>query len=149
MKYIIGVAVLAAGMIVAGNQLVNRAEATEAEMVHVFKSAACVCCGEWIAYMEDAGFEIEIHETKDLVGVKEEMGVPKELYSCHSSVIDGRAVEGHAPVEAIRVMLQDPEIHGIGVGGMPSGAPGMQEDGSSYLAHEFTPEGETAILGRY
>lgn len=55
-----------------------------------------------------------------------ENGVPMELQSCHTAVVDGYIVEGHVPVEQINDMLAEkPDIAGLAVAGMPAGSPGM------------------------
>lgn len=100
--------------------------AAEHRQATVYRSPTCGCCGAWIAYMEDHGFEVVVHDVEDVVAVKQVAGVPSELYSCHTSAIGGYTVEGHVPIEAIERLLEErPAIQGIGVAGMPAGSPGM------------------------
>lgn len=94
--------------------------------IRIYKSPSCGCCGQWVAYLKQNGFRPEIVDMDDLSTVKRLAQVPDDLVSCHTAVVERYAVEGHVPVEAIRKMLSErPEILGIAVPGMPSGAPGM------------------------
>ena len=69
---------------------------------------------------------------QDLTTVKIRYGVPSELQSCHTAIVDGYVIEGHVPVEEINRLLADrPDIIGIAVPGMPIGSPGMEAGGAS------------------
>jgi hypothetical protein len=49
------------------------------------------------------------------------LGVPRELWACHTTV-----VEGHVPVEVIAELLVDrPHVDGIALPAMPIGSPGV------------------------
>ena len=94
--------------------------------VTVYKSPTCGCCGEYEAYLRDHGFEVEVVEKDDLTETKETLGVPSDLQSCHTSVVEGYFVEGHVPLEAVYKLLHErPSIDGIALPGMPAGSPGM------------------------
>ena len=95
-------------------------------LLRITKDPTCGCCGAWADLAREAGFEVEITETKDYAGMKAAAGVPEDLWSCHTARIGGYVVEGHVPFAAIRLMLeQRPDIVGIAVPGMPGGSPGM------------------------
>ena len=92
----------------------------------VYKSSSCGCCGVWASYMKNEGYAVEIRDVEDIIKVKERLGVPGELTSCHTTEIGGYVVEGHIPEEAIEKLLTErPDIKGIGMYGMPQGSPGM------------------------
>ncbi len=56
-------------------------------------------------------------------------GIPNDLSSCHTAVVDGYAIEGHVPAREIRRLLAErPKARGLAVPGMPPSSPGM--DGS-------------------
>jgi hypothetical protein len=62
-----------------------------------------------------------------LNAVKQRLGVPAELASCHTAEIQGYVLEGHVPAEAIRKLLAErPAAAGLSVPGMPAGSPGME-----------------------
>lgn len=99
----------------------------EAGRMSVHRSATCRCCGAWAKRMRVAGFEVdEIIET-DMDAVKARLGVPRDMYSCHTALIDGYLVEGHVPAQAIRQLRDErPKVVGVAAPGMPVGAPGME-----------------------
>lgn len=92
----------------------------------MYHSPGCQCCVKWAAYLEDNGIDVTIEQTNNLYDVKQEQGVPDQLSSCHTAVVEGYVVEGHVPVEDILRMLKErPDVIGISVPGMPQNSPGM------------------------
>ena len=62
--------------------------------------------------------------------LKQRLGVPAELASCHTAEVGGYVVEGHVPAAAIRRLLAErPDATGLAVPGMPAGSPGMDFPG--------------------
>lgn len=97
----------------------------EAE-VTMYHGEGCVCCVRWADYLENQGFTVISKKVDDLFEVKYEYGVPYEINSCHTAIVDGYVVEGHVPAEDIRRLLAErPDAIGISVPGMPPSAPGM------------------------
>lgn len=93
---------------------------------HVYRSPTCQCCGAHVEHLRDAGFEVAVHEVDDTGAVKAELGLPDDLRSCHTTVVDGYVIEGHVPADDIeRLLAERPDVSGIGLAGMPQGAPGM------------------------
>lgn len=94
----------------------------------VYKSPQCGCCTAWIKHLERNGFDVEIRNEARMAVVKRQYGVPSELTSCHTGIVDGLVVEGHVPADLIDRMLTDRgDAQGIGVPGMPIGSPGMEQ----------------------
>lgn len=117
-------AALVAGVGVWG-LVVRPGEASGVQVV-MYRSPGCACCEGWARHMEAAGFRVETVATDGIQEVKAERGVPRGLASCHTAVVHGHAIEGHVPAQAVGWMLEDPDgPHGIAVGGMPGGSPGM------------------------
>ena len=82
-----------------------------------------------MGHLAENGFNVERKPTDDLVSVKAEYGVPQQLQSCHTAVIDGYVIEGHVPAEDIhRLLAERPNVVGLAVPGMPTGSPGMESD---------------------
>lgn len=122
----VGAALLgSAGFVLAG--LPTTVQASE---MTVYKSDSCGCCGGWVEHIRKAGYAIRIVPTDDLATVKARLGVPESLWSCHTAVVDGKVIEGHVPAIAVNAFLKAPGTsRGIGVSGMPIGAPGMEAPG--------------------
>ncbi len=96
--------------------------------ITVYKSPTCGCCGKWVEHMKAAGFNPKVTDLPNVSTVKQSMGVPSHLQSCHTSSIEGYAIEGHVPADVIRQLLKEkPKIVGIAVPGMPIGSPGMEQ----------------------
>lgn len=121
---IAAVAVAAAAVYFAAGQQ----DASAGPVVEVAKSPACGCCSEWVEHLEDSGFRVKVEDTEDLATVKRRLGVPGDLGSCHTAVVDGYVIEGHVPAEDIRRLLAErpADVKGLAVPGMPAGSPGME-----------------------
>lgn len=103
------------------------AEEISAQVVRVYKSPTCGCCGKWVEHLRAAGFRVEATNVADVGRYKLEYGVPMQLGSCHTAIVGGYVVEGHVPAnDIIRLLSEKPDIAGIAVPGMPLGSPGME-----------------------
>lgn len=95
--------------------------------VIVHKSASCNCCKLWAQQLRDAGFVITLRNANDLGPVKERLGVPAQMRSCHTGEVAGYFMEGHVPIKDIERLLRErPDAKGLAVPGMPVGSPGME-----------------------
>jgi hypothetical protein len=127
----------------------GRAFAEQIALTHeltVFRSPTCGCCGLWIDHMKAAGFQVKDQITEDMTAVKQQYGVPTNLVSCHTTLVEGYVVEGHIPAEdVIRLLTERPEIAGIAVPGMPIGSPGMESGDyvEPYTVFSFQADGST------
>lgn len=113
----------------------------------VYKTNGCMCCNGWVEHLQAAGFEVEARNVRDLMSVKRDAGVPVELSSCHTALVDGYVVEGHVPREVLEKLLAErPDIAGISVPGMPVGSPGMEGPGAEpYEVIAFDHEGNRTV----
>lgn len=97
-----------------------------AQMIDVYKSPSCGCCGKWIEHLKKAGFKVETHEVTDIPGNRKKLGMPDKFGSCHSAKVGNYVLEGHVPAADIQGLLKEkPKALGIAVPAMPPGAPGM------------------------
>lgn len=104
----------------------NVAPAPMTELV-VYRSPSCGCCGKWIDQMRVHGFRVSDHFESDMDAVKDRLGVPVELRSCHTAVVNGKVVEGHVPAAEVEVASKRSfALDGVAVPGMPAGSPGME-----------------------
>jgi hypothetical protein len=97
--------------------------------------------------MKENGFAVETTKTTTIAKVKQELGVPMKLTSCHTAVVGGYVVEGHVPAEVVRRLLAEkPPVVGVAVPGMPTGSPGMEGFfEQSYDILTFDKEGKTTV----
>lgn len=95
--------------------------------MQVYKSETCGCCQDWIDHIEAAGITVESTNLNNMNSKKMELGVPPQLASCHTAVIDGYVIEGHVPAsDILRLLREKPAVTGLSVPGMPHGSPGME-----------------------
>lgn len=128
-------------------QAVDEAESKE---ITVYKRPNCRCCTKWVSYLEENGFSVDAQPSDTLDTVKEHYLVPEELESCHTAVIDGYVVEGHVPTESINKLLKaNPDVQGIAVPGMPTGTPGMGNDGTPFEVYLFDEDGDRTLYEKH
>ena len=98
-----------------------------APVIDVFKSASCGCCAGWVEHLKANGFKTRVKNVDNPSDYRERGGIPNELGSCHTGMIQGYAIEGHVPAADIkRLLAQKPKAKGLAVPGMPLGSPGME-----------------------
>lgn len=124
------------------------AEQSSAPLVQVYKSPTCGCCSKWVDHLRDAGFRVEASDVRDVNAYKLKYGVPQQLGSCHTAIVDGYVIEGHVPADdVIRLLRERPEVTGIAVPGMPLGSPGMEAPNPErYETIAFDSEGHTEVF---
>ena len=92
---------------------------------------------------------MKTEDLDDLAPIKQKLGVPAALQSCHTAVVDGYVVEGHVPADLIDRLLRDrPPVVGLAVPGMPVGSPGMDAPGQKperYQVLAFDRKGQTTL----
>lgn len=98
-----------------------------ADTITVYQNPDCGCCHGWVEHMRAKGFTVKEVPTRDMASVKQRLGVPMQLASCHTAVIDasGQIIEGHVPASVVRKLLASADTRGVAAPGMPTNAPGM------------------------
>ena len=95
--------------------------------VTVYKNESCGCCKLWVQPLQKAGFEVQVNDVSNLGPIKERVGIPPAMGSCHTAEVGGYFVEGHVPADDIKRLLRErPDARGLTVPGMPAGSPGME-----------------------
>lgn len=121
-------------------------------LMQVHKNVGCACCDKWVEHMKAAGFGAEVHEVSNMGPVKERLGVPVAMGSCHTAEVDGYFVEGHVPAQdVIRLLKERPEARGLTVPGMPLGSPGMEVEGQSqpFDVYLVANDGATTVFAQH
>ena len=130
------------------------AEAAENALeIAVYRDPSCGCCGAWIEYLTAQGFQPKNIPISDIDTFKQEHGVPNDLGSCHTAVLNGYVIEGHVPAAEIKRLLAErpDDVVGITVPGMPTGTPGMESGNvrDPYNVFSFDQQGNTKIFNRH
>jgi hypothetical protein len=148
---LVGVLALAAPVGAAEAQA-RRGASPAKPSISVWKTATCGCCALWVEHMRKNGFEAAVVDVPDLDPIKRKLGVPPNLASCHTALVNGFIVEGHIPADAVQRLLKErPAVAGIAVPGMPAGSPGMEVPGGykqAYAIIAFDKQGKQAVFER-
>lgn len=128
-----------------------QAAAKPAMLVH--RDPGCGCCLAWAEQAQAAGYTVRVADTPAIAAVKQRLGVPADLASCHTAEVDGLVIEGHVPFAAIaRLRAERPAgVIGLAVPGMPRGSPGMEmPDGSAdpFTVFAFRADGARAVFAQ-
>jgi hypothetical protein len=104
------------------------AGAQYAQLLTVYKSPACGCCGDWVKHMKANGFAVDVRDLADVAPIRRKHGVPDRMASCHTALISGYVIEGHVPAADVKRLLRErPMAIGLAVPGMVVGSPGMEQ----------------------
>ena len=119
----------------------------------VYKDPSCGCCTKWVAHLRANGFAPDVHDRTDVTALKDSLGVPAALRSCHTAVIGKYVIEGHVPSADIKRLLaaRPAGIMGLAVPDMPSGSPGMEMGGRAdrYDVMAFGVKGATRVFATH
>ena len=119
--------------------------------VDVYKSAYCGCCKQWVEHLEKNGFTVKSHDVPNPSDYRAKAGIPEQLGSCHTGLVNGYAIEGHVPAAEIKRLLVDrPKAKGLAVPSMPMGSPGMEGPRSdAYDVLLVQADGSHKVYQRY
>ncbi|MFS0738911.1 DUF411 domain-containing protein [Sphingomonas sp. 1P06PA] len=123
------------------------AVASAAADIAMHRDPGCGCCEKWAAQVrQQFGRKVQIVDDANRAAFQRRVGVPAQLGSCHTAIVDGMAFEGHVPIADMkRVLAQHPKgMRGLAVAGMPLGSPGMEVagvKGQPYDVIAFGPGG--------
>src|SRR5512137_3023568 len=106
--------------------LATGAIAAGSPSVEVYKSPQCGCCDKWVDHLRANGFAVDVKVVQRTDAYRAKAGIPSQLGSCHTALVNGYAIEGHVPAADIkRLLAQRPPARGLVVPQMPQTSPGM------------------------
>jgi hypothetical protein len=124
-----------------------------ATKITVYKDPSCGCCTSWVDHLRASGLQPTVRDRSDMDALKDSLGVPASLRSCHTAVAGKFVVEGHVPAADLKALLARPPkgIVGIAVPNMPAGSPGMEMPGrrDKYDVIAFFAGGTTSVFARH
>lgn len=96
--------------------------------ITMFRDAGCDCCLKWAALAVQAGYDVRVVDHPSMPALKQRVGVPEGLWSCHTAMVGRHPIEGHVPIAAVASLLKmgSEGPFGVAVPGMPVGSPGME-----------------------
>lgn len=115
------------------------------------RDPGCSCCEGWAAHARAAGYAVTIADDPEIAARKRRLGIPPDLWSCHTVEGAGFAFEGHVPLDSVTRLLDsgDTAIAGLAVAGMPLGSPGMETASGTvqpYQVIAFGRSGERSVF---
>ncbi|WP_447728957.1 DUF411 domain-containing protein [Sphingomonas koreensis] len=125
--------------------------ALAAQQIAVHRDPGCGCCEKWAQQVRaQFGRQVRMIDDPERAALHKQFGMPADLASCHTAIIDGMAFEGHVPIADMkRVLAQRPKgVAGLAVAGMPLGSPGMEVPGQRaqpFTVFTFGPGGRKAF----
>jgi hypothetical protein len=120
--------------------------------VTVYKDPSCGCCKKWVEHLSANGFAPVARDRSDMDALKDSLGIPVALRSCHTAVLGKFLIEGHVPAADLKRLLSaSPKgILGLAVPGMPSGSPGMETGRMDrYDVLAFSADGKTRVFATH
>ncbi len=129
-----------------------KAEIDKPVEIEVYRSASCSCCSKWVSHLKENKFIVKDYVVDDVQKVKDMNGVPNNMASCHTALVNGYVVEGHVPAKDImRLLKEKPGVVGISVPGMPVGTPGMEMGGRKdpYEVVSFDKNNNYQVFSKY
>ena len=123
-------------------------------LLRVWRDPNCGCCTGWVDHMRAAGFRVEDNLVASPAPARRMLGIPSNLLSCHAAAVDGYALEGHVPAQAVRRLLAERPagVRGLAVPAMPTGSPGMEvpdEPDDTYDVVAFDGGGGRGVFMRF
>jgi hypothetical protein len=127
--------------------------ATAPIAITVYKDPSCGCCKKWVDHLHASGFAPTVQDRSDMNALKNSLGVPPVLRSCHTAVVGKYLIEGHVPAVDIKQLLSTAPhgVLGLAAPGMPSGSPGMETPGRSdhYDVLAFSSDGNSRVFAAH
>ncbi len=127
--------------------------ARTAPLLTVYKSESCMCCAKWVEHVRGSGFKVVVHDVDPVDPVKDRLGVPRAMRSCHTAQVGDYIIEGHVPAPDIqRLLAEHPKVMGLAVPDMPKGTPGMDGPGMAKEPYEvlaFQSSGESKVYAKH
>ena len=116
-------------------------------------SPTCDCCELHADYLASGGVDVDVveHSNDELLAMKDDLGIPQDLRSCHTTELEaGYVIEGHVPVAVINEVLEEqPDAEVIALPGMPAGSPGMPgSKDEEWVFYAIDEDGEVSEFTR-
>lgn len=86
-----------------------------AQTIQVFKPVVSTCPKSWLEEMKEVATEVEVISLRDVKRLKHEIGIPTNLRSCNTSIMDDYIFEGNVPKKAIKEFLAKNPKNALGL----------------------------------
>ncbi|WP_419766014.1 MAG: DUF411 domain-containing protein [Arcobacter sp.] len=86
--------------------LVGAIFANDSKM-QIFKPATSTCPPAWLEEMKELTGDVDVLSMVNVRGLKRQIGIPRELQSCNTSILNDYVFEGNVPSSAIKDFFKD------------------------------------------
>jgi hypothetical protein len=123
--------------------------------IDIRRNVGCNCCQAWADHLRrNVMFRVTIADEPEMDAHRQRLGVPDDLVSCHTGLVNGYVIEGHVPAEdVLRLLAERPRgVRGIAVPGMPIGSPGMESPSGRTEAYDviaFHADGTRSVFAHH
>ena len=83
--------------------------------MQIFKPVTSICPQDWLDEIKKEVKEIDIVTLMDVKNLKKDIGIPKEIQSCNTSILDDYVFEGNVPPQAIKYFFKDIPKEALGL----------------------------------
>ena len=77
------------------------------QKMQIYQPVSSTCPQSWLDEMQQNVEDVKVISLIDMKGLKHQAGVPKEIQSCNTSIIDDYIFEGNVPASAIKDFFKD------------------------------------------
>ena len=85
------------------------------QTIQIFKPITSSCPQSWLDDVKTEVSNVQIVSLIDVKNLKREIGIPKEIQSCNTSILNDYVFEGNVPALAIKDFLANPLQNAIGL----------------------------------
>ncbi|HZF71610.1 DUF411 domain-containing protein [Sulfuricurvum sp.] len=83
--------------------------------MQIYKPVTSLCPASWVSDVELTIAKPEVTSLTDVKSLKSSLGIPRELYSCNTSILGEYIFEGNVPTEAIKKFMNEKPAGAVGL----------------------------------
>ncbi|MBU0924784.1 hypothetical protein KKG81_07870 [bacterium] len=87
----------------------------DTQTIQIFKPITSTCPQSWLDDMQKEVAEVNIVSMIDVKNLKRQIGIPKEIQSCNTSILNDYVFEGNVPSLAIKDFFKNIPTNSIGL----------------------------------
>lgn len=87
----------------------------DTQTIQVFKPITSTCPQSWLDDIQKEVGEVKIVSMIDVKNLKRQIGIPQEIQSCNTSILNDYVFEGNVPSLAIKDFFKDIPKNSIGL----------------------------------
>ena len=85
------------------------------QKMQIFKPVSSSCPQSWLDDIQKNVQDVKVVSLVDVKNLKNQIGVPKDIQSCNTSIIDDYVFEGNVPSDAIKDFFKEIPKNAIGL----------------------------------